>query len=68
MQEARKELSLFQDFDPKPTFLKRSSTMKKTIVRIILVTFLLLASGVSLIADGTPVPICLPPNRNCSVK
>ncbi|HET9365396.1 MAG TPA: hypothetical protein VFP71_10360 [Candidatus Angelobacter sp.] len=35
--------------------------MKKTIVRIILVTFLLFASGaVPVLADGTPVPLCYP--------
>lgn len=35
--------------------------MKKTIVRIILVTFLLLASGATpVLADGTPVPVCWP--------
>jgi len=41
--------------------------MKKTIVRIILVTFLLLTSGAApLLADGTPVPVCYP--RPCAVK
>ena len=42
--------------------------MKKTIVRIILVTFLLLASGVSVLADGGtgPVPLCYP--RPCPMK
>jgi hypothetical protein len=34
--------------------------MKKTIVRIILVTSLLLASGAHVRADGTPVPLCYP--------
>jgi hypothetical protein len=35
--------------------------MKKTIVRIILVTFLLLASSaVPVLADGIPAPVCYP--------
>lgn len=35
--------------------------MKRTIVRIILVTFLLLASGaVPVLADGIPAPMCYP--------
>ena len=35
--------------------------MKKTIVRIILVTFLLLASGTApVLADSTPMPVCYP--------
>jgi hypothetical protein len=43
--------------------------MKKTIVRIILVTFLLLASGAGPIlarADGIPKPMCWP--NPCSVQ
>jgi hypothetical protein len=40
--------------------------MKRTIVRIILVTFLVLTSGVAVLADGTPVPLCYP--RPCLVK
>ena len=41
--------------------------MKKTIVRIILVTFLLLASGAPVLADGgEPVPLCYP--RPCAIK
>ena len=36
--------------------------MKRTIVRIILVTFLLLAAGAPVLADGggEPVPLCFP--------
>jgi hypothetical protein len=42
--------------------------MKKTIVRIILVTFLLLTSSAPVLADGgsEPVPLCYP--RPCPVK
>jgi hypothetical protein len=40
--------------------------MKKTIVRIILVTILLVAGAMPVLADGTPVPLCYP--RPCSVK
>ncbi|HET9365395.1 MAG TPA: hypothetical protein VFP71_10355 [Candidatus Angelobacter sp.] len=39
--------------------------MKKTIVRIILVTFLLLAAGAPVLADGTPVPVCWPGTPHC---
>jgi hypothetical protein len=42
--------------------------MKKTIVRIILVTFLLLASGaMPVLADSTPVPVCWP-GKPCVTK
>ncbi|HEY2499750.1 MAG TPA: hypothetical protein VGK24_22035 [Candidatus Angelobacter sp.] len=42
--------------------------MKKTIVRIILVTFLLLASGAApVLADTTPVPVCWP-GQPCAMK
>ena len=35
--------------------------MKNTIVRIIVVTLLLLASGTTtVLADGTPMPMCYP--------
>ncbi|HVG91298.1 MAG TPA: hypothetical protein VNB54_07390 [Alphaproteobacteria bacterium] len=41
--------------------------MKKTFVRIIVITFLLLASGtMPVLADGTPMPVCYP--RPCPVK
>lgn len=41
--------------------------MKKTFVRIIVITFLLLASGTApVLADSTPLPICYP--RPCPVK
>jgi hypothetical protein len=42
--------------------------MKKTFVRIILVMFLLLASGVTpLLADSVPVPVCWP-GQPCAIK
>lgn len=42
--------------------------MKKTIVRIILVTFLLFASGAApVLADSSPVPVCWP-GTPCTVK
>lgn len=41
--------------------------MKKTIVRIILVTLLLVASAMPLLADGTPVPVCWP-GEPCPTK
>ena len=42
--------------------------MKKTFVRIILVTFLLLASGAApVLADTTPVPGCWP-GMPCATK
>jgi fatty acid desaturase len=47
----------------------QEKNMKKTIVRIILVTFLLLASGAAPIlasADGIPKPMCWP--NPCSVQ
>lgn len=51
----------------KPLLEEEIIKMKKTIVRIILVTFLLLTSGaVPVLADGTPVPLCYP--RPCTVK
>ena len=41
--------------------------MKKAIVRIILVTFLLLTSGAApVLADSSPVPLCYP--RPCALK
>ncbi len=41
--------------------------MKKTIVRIIAITFLLLASGTApILADSTPMPACYP--KPCLVK
>lgn len=42
--------------------------MKKTVVRIILVTFLLLAGVTPVLADGggEPVPLCYP--RPCALK
>jgi hypothetical protein len=42
--------------------------MKKTIVRIILVTFFLLTSGAApILADTTPVPTCWP-GMPCAAK
>jgi hypothetical protein len=41
--------------------------MKKTIVRIILVTLLGLASAMPVLADGTPVPVCWP-GKPCVAK
>jgi len=42
--------------------------MKRTIVRVILVISLLLASGsVPVLADTTPVPVCWP-GQPCTVK
>jgi len=42
--------------------------MKKTIVRIVLVTLLLLASGTApVLADSTPTPMCFP-GRPCMAK
>jgi hypothetical protein len=41
--------------------------MKKTFVRIIVITFLLLASGTApVLADSVPAPICYP--RPCPVR
>jgi len=41
--------------------------MKKIFVRIIVITFLLLASGTApVLADSTPMPICYP--KPCAVK
>ena len=41
--------------------------MKRTIVRIILVAFLLLASGTApVLADSVPMPVCYP--KPCPVK
>ena len=41
--------------------------MKKMVVRIILVAFLLLASGaVPVLADSVPMPVCYP--KPCPVK
>jgi hypothetical protein len=41
--------------------------MRKTIVRIIAITFLLLASGTApVLADTTPMPMCYP--NPCFVK
>jgi hypothetical protein len=42
--------------------------MRKTIVQLILVTFLLLTSGAAtVLADSTPVPVCWP-GKPCAVK
>ena len=41
--------------------------MKKTLVRIILVTLLLLAGAAPVLVDGTPVPVCWP-GKPCAVK
>jgi hypothetical protein len=40
--------------------------MKKTIVRITLVTLFLVAGAAPVLADGTPMPVCYP--RPCVVK
>jgi hypothetical protein len=41
--------------------------MKKTIVRIIVITFLVLASGTApVLADSVPMPMCYP--NPCPVK
>jgi hypothetical protein len=41
--------------------------MKKTLVRIIVLTLLLVAGTVPVLADGTPVPVCWP-GKPCAVK
>jgi hypothetical protein len=40
--------------------------MKKTLVRIILMTLLLVAGTAPVLADSTPLPVCYP--RPCTVK
>jgi hypothetical protein len=40
--------------------------MKKMIVRIILVTFLLLAGTAPVLADSVPMPVCWP--NPCSIQ
>ncbi len=40
--------------------------MKKTIVRIILMTLFLAAGSAPILADTTPMPVCYP--RPCPVK
>jgi hypothetical protein len=56
------------ELSPTPLLEEELKRMKKTIVRIILVAFLLLTSGAApLLADGgEPVPLCYP--RPCPVK
>jgi uncharacterized lipoprotein YajG len=56
-------------FGSYPTKSIKEKNMKKTIVRMILVAFLLLASCTAPIlanADGVPLPICYP--RPCPLK
>jgi hypothetical protein len=56
------------ELSPTPLLEEELKKMKKTFVRIILVTFLLLTSGAApLLADGTPVPGCWP-GMPCATK
>lgn len=63
-----KTYALWQRVFPlkEPSLNRGAKKMKKTIVRIILVAMLLLASGTTAVmADGSPTPMCFPSN-SCS--
>jgi hypothetical protein len=55
------------DFSPKTTSEEELKEMKKTIVRIILVTLLLVAGAAPVMADTMPVPVCWP-GKPCVAK
>jgi hypothetical protein len=62
------ELCFEGEIAPKPLLEEELMKMKKTIVRMILVTFLLLTSGVTpVLADSTPVPVCWP-GKPCATR
>jgi hypothetical protein len=50
------------DARPKPIkFITKEKNMKKTVLRIVVTTFLLLALGATTaVADGVPAPMCWP--------
>jgi hypothetical protein len=63
-----KELFSLRGISPQKPLLKRSfKKMKKTIVRIILVTLLGLAGATPVLADTSPVPVCWP-GKPCVAK
>jgi len=52
-------------YEPNPN-PPQEKNMKRTIIKIVVTTLLLLALGASAVADGVPLPMCYP--KPCPVQ